>query len=197
MRAPLKMLMSHQRYVCCTTVSNVLPAECAALPAHDMKSKQLRGHHLLRLHMLQFLKGQKVFALTDGRLFWHKEGEVSLSGGGMPLQMLLYAHVTITAEASHLPTATACMRARAVCRPLGLAISTHRALTNGTWWEQVPHKNPDFPLAGTYAEYVCTRESYLAHQPSALSFEEAGGVPLAALTAYQVRGLARSKPCPS
>ena len=26
--------------------------------------------------MLQFLKGQKVFALTDGRLFWHKEGEL-------------------------------------------------------------------------------------------------------------------------
>ena len=25
--------------------------------------------------MAQFLKGQKVFALTDGRLFWRKEGK--------------------------------------------------------------------------------------------------------------------------
>ena len=24
---------------------------------------------------MQFLKGQKVFALTDGRLFWRKEGQ--------------------------------------------------------------------------------------------------------------------------
>lgn len=43
--------------------------------------------------------------------------------------------------------------------------------------------------AGTYAEHVSTKEAYLAHQPSALSFEEAGGVPLAALTAYQVRAI--------
>ena len=41
--------------------------------------------------------------------------------------------------------------------------------------------------AGCYAEYVSTKESYLAHQPAALSSEEAAGVPLAALTAYQVR----------
>ena len=41
--------------------------------------------------------------------------------------------------------------------------------------------------AGCYAEYVSTKEAYLAHQPATLSYEEAGGVPLAALTAYQVR----------
>ncbi len=48
---------------------------------------------------------------------------------------------------------------------------------------------PEFTyvFAGCYAEYVSAKESYLAHQPAALSFEEAGGVPLAALTAYQVR----------
>ena len=43
-----------------------------------------------------------------------------------------------------------------------------------------------FTGAGCYAEYVSAKETYLAHQPTALSFEEAGGVPLAALTAYQV-----------
>ena len=30
--------------------------------------------------MLQFLKGQKVFALTDGRLFWRKEGKQFSAG---------------------------------------------------------------------------------------------------------------------
>ena len=89
------------------------------------------------------------------------------------------------------------------CKPelltgsLGLAVSIHIGLTSETWWGQVSLANSSWIVAGTYAEYVCTRESYLAHQPSALSFEEAGGVPLAALTAYQVRSLPASKPRPS
>ena len=38
---------------------------------------------------------------------------------------------------------------------------------------------------GTFAEYVCIPESYLAHAPVELSIEEAGGIPLVGLTAYQ------------
>jgi NADPH:quinone reductase-like Zn-dependent oxidoreductase len=38
---------------------------------------------------------------------------------------------------------------------------------------------------GTYAEYVSVPESFLAHKPRSLSFEEAAAMPLAALTAHQ------------
>ena len=38
---------------------------------------------------------------------------------------------------------------------------------------------------GTYADYICLPESYLAVKPTNLSFVEAACVPLAALTAYQ------------
>src|SRR5215208_3005987 len=38
---------------------------------------------------------------------------------------------------------------------------------------------------GTYAEYTTVPEGYLAHMPRELSFEEAGALPLAALTAHQ------------
>jgi NADPH:quinone reductase-like Zn-dependent oxidoreductase len=38
---------------------------------------------------------------------------------------------------------------------------------------------------GTFAEYICLPESYLAHRPKKLSMEESGGVPLTGLTAYQ------------
>lgn len=38
---------------------------------------------------------------------------------------------------------------------------------------------------GTYAEYICLPESFLAYKPKSLSFEEAAGVPLAGLTAFQ------------
>ncbi|HEX3006372.1 MAG TPA: NADP-dependent oxidoreductase [Bacteroidales bacterium] len=38
---------------------------------------------------------------------------------------------------------------------------------------------------GTYAEYICLPESFLAYKPKSLSFEEAAAVPLASLTAYQ------------
>ena len=38
---------------------------------------------------------------------------------------------------------------------------------------------------GTFAEYIVLPESYLAHRPKRLSFEEASGIPLVGLTAYQ------------
>lgn len=38
---------------------------------------------------------------------------------------------------------------------------------------------------GTFAEYITLPESYLAHRPQKISMEEAGGIPLVGLTAYQ------------
>lgn len=38
---------------------------------------------------------------------------------------------------------------------------------------------------GTFAEYVSLPESYLAKRPASVSMEEAGGIPLVGLTAYQ------------
>ncbi len=38
---------------------------------------------------------------------------------------------------------------------------------------------------GTFAEYVALPECYLAHRPQEISVEEAGGIPLVGLTAYQ------------
>ena len=38
---------------------------------------------------------------------------------------------------------------------------------------------------GTYAEFVSVPVTFVAHKPRSLSFEQAAGVPLAALTAYQ------------
>ncbi len=38
---------------------------------------------------------------------------------------------------------------------------------------------------GTFAEYISLPESYLAHRPQKISMEEAGGIPLVGLTAYQ------------
>ena len=38
---------------------------------------------------------------------------------------------------------------------------------------------------GTFAEYVALPESYLAKRPKSISMEEAGGIPLVGLTAYQ------------
>ncbi len=39
--------------------------------------------------------------------------------------------------------------------------------------------------AGTFAEYIVIPESYLSKKPVNISFEEAGSIPLAGLTAYQ------------
>jgi NADPH:quinone reductase-like Zn-dependent oxidoreductase len=44
----------------------------------------------------------------------------------------------------------------------------------------------DFLRDGTYAELVSVRDYAVAHKPGRLSFEEAGAVPLAGLTALQV-----------
>jgi NADPH:quinone reductase-like Zn-dependent oxidoreductase len=38
---------------------------------------------------------------------------------------------------------------------------------------------------GTFAEYIVLPESYLAKRPKSISMEEAGGIPLVGLTAYQ------------
>ena len=38
---------------------------------------------------------------------------------------------------------------------------------------------------GTFAEYIAIPESYLAHKPQNISMQEAGGIPLVGLTAYQ------------
>lgn len=38
---------------------------------------------------------------------------------------------------------------------------------------------------GTFAEYVALPECYLAHRPQKITVEEAGGIPLVGLTAYQ------------
>jgi NADPH:quinone reductase-like Zn-dependent oxidoreductase len=39
---------------------------------------------------------------------------------------------------------------------------------------------------GWYAQFVAAKESQLAKMPGGVSFEEAAGVPLVALTAWQV-----------
>lgn len=44
----------------------------------------------------------------------------------------------------------------------------------------------DFVRDGTYAELTTIRDAHLARKPASLSFEEAGAVPLAALTAWQL-----------
>ena len=43
-----------------------------------------------------------------------------------------------------------------------------------------------YRLAGTYAEYIALPEADVALMPANLSFEAAAGVPLTALTAFQV-----------
>ena len=42
---------------------------------------------------------------------------------------------------------------------------------------------------GTYAEYVSSKEEWLAYCPKSLPLHEAGQVPLVALTAWQVTGV--------
>ena len=43
----------------------------------------------------------------------------------------------------------------------------------------------EFPALGAFAEYVCARESLLAHKPENINFEEAAAVPLAGGTALR------------
>ncbi|WP_306319312.1 MULTISPECIES: NADP-dependent oxidoreductase [unclassified Streptomyces] len=58
--------------------------------------------------------------------------------------------------------------------------------------EVVGYVREDFLSRGTFAEYVAAPVRTLARRPRNLTFEEAAGLPLAGLTAYQVltRGLA-------
>lgn len=46
-------------------------------------------------------------------------------------------------------------------------------------------RRPELNNHGTFADYVAIPESYLAKKPINISFEEAGAIPLACLTAYQ------------
>ncbi|KOV91195.1 NADP-dependent oxidoreductase [Streptomyces sp. NRRL B-3648] len=52
--------------------------------------------------------------------------------------------------------------------------------------EVIGYVREDFLSRGTFAEYVAAPVRTLARKPSGLSFEEAAGLPLAGLTAYQV-----------
>ncbi|MEU0964566.1 NADP-dependent oxidoreductase [Streptomyces sp. NPDC005917] len=52
--------------------------------------------------------------------------------------------------------------------------------------EVIGYVREDFLSRGTFAEYVAAPVRTLAHKPRNLSFEEAAGLPLAGLTAYQV-----------
>ncbi|WP_411083760.1 NADP-dependent oxidoreductase [Streptomyces sp. cmx-18-6] len=52
--------------------------------------------------------------------------------------------------------------------------------------EVIGYAREDFLSRGTFAEYVAAPVRTLARKPLSLSFEEAAGLPLAGLTAYQV-----------
>ncbi|CAM5587592.1 NADP-dependent oxidoreductase [Streptomyces abikoensis] len=51
--------------------------------------------------------------------------------------------------------------------------------------EVIGYVREDFLSRGTFAEYVAAPVRTLAHKPKALTFEQAAGLPLAGLTAYQ------------
>ncbi|MFJ7333620.1 NADP-dependent oxidoreductase [Streptomyces sp. NPDC101116] len=67
-----------------------------------------------------------------------------------------------------------------VVRP-GVAVSEF-----GVGDEVIGYVREDFLSRGTFAEYVAAPVRALARKPRNLSFEEAAGLPLAGLTAYQV-----------
>jgi len=46
-------------------------------------------------------------------------------------------------------------------------------------------RRPTVSLTGAYAQYITINESYVAPKPKKASFEQASGIPLAGLTAYQ------------
>lgn len=62
--------------------------------------------------------------------------------------------------------------------------------------EVIGYARKDWVHGGTFAEFVAVPVRCLAHKPSALSWQQAAGLPLAGLTAYQVLhrlGLARER----
>jgi len=46
-------------------------------------------------------------------------------------------------------------------------------------------RRPTVTISGCYASYITVSEAYVAHKPKKASFEQAGGLPLAGLTALQ------------
>nr|WP_026976150.1 zinc-binding dehydrogenase [Alicyclobacillus contaminans] len=70
---------------------------------------------------------------------------------------------------------------------LGDEVIIHPALK---WIRNTPAPPPDYeilgsPTDGTFAEYIVVDADHVAKKPDHLSFEEAGVLPLAALTAYR------------
>ncbi|WP_251092725.1 NADP-dependent oxidoreductase [Streptomyces sp. Caat 7-52] len=69
----------------------------------------------------------------------------------------------------------------------GVVVQPGVAVTEfGVGDEVVGYVREDFLSRGTFAEYVAAPVRTLARKPRNLSFEEAAGLPLAGLTAYQV-----------
>lgn len=137
-----------------------------------------------RPRLLQFKKGDKVFALTPGffnntpdgasRLLLHK-----LWGEGGRLAVSLTqrrVHFAPPPSPSALPQAPLPLRSAPsflqLCRAPQISAHTHPA--------------------GCYAEYVVAEEGWLAKVPDNLPLEQAAGVPLVALTAWQA--LQQAKP---
>ncbi|MFJ7150021.1 NADP-dependent oxidoreductase [Streptomyces sp. NPDC100445] len=69
----------------------------------------------------------------------------------------------------------------------GVVVRPGAAVTEfGVGDEVIGYVREDFLSRGTFAEYVAAPVRTLARKPRTLSFEEAAGLPLAGLTAYQV-----------
>ncbi|MEU0051686.1 NADP-dependent oxidoreductase [Streptomyces sp. NPDC006184] len=69
----------------------------------------------------------------------------------------------------------------------GVVVRPGAAVTEfGAGDEVIGYVREDFLSRGTFAEYVAAPVRTLARKPRTLSFEEAAGLPLAGLTAYQV-----------
>ncbi|MGW7241995.1 NADP-dependent oxidoreductase [Streptomyces sp. NPDC054804] len=69
----------------------------------------------------------------------------------------------------------------------GVVVQPGPAVTEfGVGDEVIGYVREDFLSRGTFAEYVAAPVRTLARKPRNLSFEEAAGLPLAGLTAYQV-----------
>ncbi|MGA5040733.1 NADP-dependent oxidoreductase [Streptomyces capoamus] len=69
----------------------------------------------------------------------------------------------------------------------GVVVRPGAAVTEfGVGDEVVGYVREDFLSRGTFAEYIAAPVRTLARKPRRLSFEEAAGLPLAGLTAYQV-----------
>ena len=134
---------------------------------------------------MQFSVGQKVFALTDGFKPWVKQGEkscscrvsglISVCCPVVPCLVLMPSSVEIL-MLHKLRKTIISFFVCASCSELTIKATIRLSEYQST-----------IRAAGTYTEYVAVQEDNLAAQPDSLSFEEAAAVPLAALTAFQVR----------